>query len=236
MIRKQEIQFSGHKSLCVFPEDRDQLSDALAELDLRCGRPVIVLIGGFIPEENAKATQKAVESIAAFAEAHNILIICGGTVVGIMGSIGSTRLAHGYQFPLLGITLKNLASWPKGPRSSRFLWWGRERWALSTGYSHFMLVPGDRFGEDSPWLADAATSLSQDSRSVTVLANGGSVARKDINLSLECGRPVIALAGTGRLADEMAVQPDRSDLITPVRAEDENALREMLQSLLQNNL
>jgi hypothetical protein len=236
MMRKQEIRFPGHKSLCVFPEGRDQLSEALDGLNLQCGRPVVVLIGGYIPEENAKATQKAVESIAAFADENNILIICGGTVVGIMGSIGSTRLAHGYQFPLLGITLKNLASWPGGPRSNRFLWWGRERWSLSTGYSHFMLVPGDQFGEDSPWLAEVATILSQDSRSLTVLVNGGSVARKDIGLSLECDRPVIALAGTGRLADEMAVQPDRSDLIEPVLAEDENALREILQSLLQNKL
>jgi hypothetical protein len=83
---------------------------------------------------------------------------------------------------------------------------------------------------------DAATSLSQDSRSVTVLANGGSVARKDIGLSLECNRPVIALAGTGRLADEMAGQSDRSALITPVQAEDENMLWKTLQNLLQIKL
>jgi hypothetical protein len=230
---RQEIQFPGNRSLCVLPEDCIHLRQALTELGLGGVRPVIVLIGGYIPEENTKATQKAIESIAAYAEENNILIICGGTVVGIMGSIGSTRLAHGYQFPLLGITLKDLASWPKGPRSKRFLWWGRERWPLSTGYSHFILVPGDRFGEDSPWLADAATNLSQGSRSVTVLANGGSVARKDIGLSLECNRPIIILAGTGRLADEMAVQPDRSALIMSVQAEDEITLQKTLQSLLQ---
>ena len=236
MMLKQEIQFPEHKSLCVFPEGRDQLSETLAQLNLQGGRPVIVLIGGYIPAENASVTQKAIESIAAFAEENNILIICGGTVVGIMGSIGSTRLAHGYQFPLLGITLKDLASWPKGPRSNRFLWWGKERWPLSTGYSHFILVPGDRFGEDSPWLANAATSLSQGSRSVTVLANGGGVARKDIGLSLECERPIIILAGSGRLADEMAMQLDRSALIKPVQADDEKAFRQTLQNLLQINL
>jgi hypothetical protein len=233
---KQEIQFPANKSLGVFPQDRAQLPQALLELGLAAGRPVIVLIGGYIPDANVEVTQNAIETIAVYAEENKALIICGGTVVGIMGSIVSTRLAHGYQFPLLGITLKNLASWPKGPRSNRFLWWGRQRWPLSTGYSHFMLVPGDRFGEDSPWLADAATSLSQGSRSVTVLANGGGVARKDIGFSLECGRSVIALAGTGRLADEMAVQPDRSALITPVPADDESMLREMLRGLLQNKL
>jgi hypothetical protein len=184
-MQRQEIQFPGNRSLCVFPEDRIHLPQALAELGLAGVRPVIVLIGGYIPEENVKVTQKAVESIAAYAEENNILIICGGTVVGIMGSIGGTRLAHGHQISLLGITLKN---------------------------------------------------LSQDSRSVTILANGGGVARKDIDLSLERDRPVIALAGTGRLADQMAGQSDRSALITSVQAEDENVLRETLQNLLQIKL
>jgi hypothetical protein len=235
-MRRQTFQFSGHSSPCVFPVDLGRLPEAIAGLGLTASHRVIVLIGGYIPDANAMATQKAIETIAAYAEENNILIICGGTVVGIMGSIGSTRLANGYQFPLLGITLKNLASWPKGPQSRRFLWRGRERWPLSTGYSHFILVPGDRFGEDSPWLADAATCLSEDRKSVTILANGGAVARKDIELSLERDRHVIALAGTGRLADELAGLSERSALITPVQAEDENVLRETLQNMLQNKL
>lgn len=236
MMRKTDIHFAEHHALCAFPASIGQLNQALAELDLAEGRPVIVLVGGYIPEENAKTTQEAIESIAAFAETNNILIICGGTVVGIMGSIGSTRLAHGYQFPLLGITLENLVSWPQGPRSRRLLWWGRERWPLSTGYSHFILVPGEKFGEDSPWIADAATYLSRGSRSVTILANGGGVTRKDIGLSLECNRPVIALAGTGRLADEITEQPDRPSLVTSVQAENVNTLRRALQEFLQINV
>ncbi len=107
-MQKQEIQFRGNKSLCVFPEDRRHLPQALTELDLADGRPVIVLIGGYIPDANADATQQAIETIATYAEENKVLIVCGGTVVGIMGLIGQMRLTHGYQFPLLGITLKIL--------------------------------------------------------------------------------------------------------------------------------
>jgi hypothetical protein len=111
--------------------------------------------------------------------------------------------------------------------------WGKERWPLSTGYSNFILAPGSHYGEDSPWIADAAAWLSQGNRSVTILANGGSVSQIDVTLSLESGRPIVVLAGTGRLADNIANQPDRYALITPVQAGDGDALCKMLQSILQ---
>ena len=72
-----------------------------------------------------------------------------------------------------------------------------------------MLVPGDAFGDESPWIVEIATQLSQEHQSITVLANGGAVSRKDIELSLAHERPVIALQGTGRFADEL--QAERND-------------------------
>jgi hypothetical protein len=232
-MRATTIQFPDHQSLCVFPENREHLPQAISELYLKESFSVIVLVGGYIPPQYENATKRAIQSIAAFAEENNILVICGGTEVGIMGSIGQTRLASGYRFPLLGITLEKLASWPGGPQSRRFLWWKEDRWPLSNGYSHFILAPGKEFGEDSPWLAEAARYLSRDKRSVTILANGGGVARKDVALSLEGNRPVIVLSGTGRLADTMAEDPSKPALVTIVQAEDDDALREKLQCHLE---
>jgi hypothetical protein len=95
-----------------------------------------------------------------------------------------------------------------------------------------MLVPGSQFGNESPWIFDAATSLSRGRMSVTILINGGEVSRKDIELSLENGRPVIALSRTGRLADELAGQPNRDKLITVVAADDEKQIVEVIRSAL----
>lgn len=234
-MRKTEIQFSDQRALCVFPERREHLPQAITELNLGDSYPVIVLIGGYIQSQHAEATQKAIEVIAAFANEHSALVICGGTEVGIMGSIGQTRAAHRYGFPLLGITLEKLVTWPNGPRPKRFLWWGEERWPLSSGYSHFILAPGERFGEDSPWLAEAASCLSQDNKSVTILTNGGGVTQKDVALSIEMGRPVIVMAGTGRLADSMANEPNKPELVAIVQAVNETALREALQSQFNVN-
>jgi len=62
------------------------------------------------------------------------------------------------------------------------------------------------------------------------LINGGEVSRKDIELSLENGRPVIALSRTGRLADELAGQPERHKLITVVPVNAEQQIVEAIQA------
>ena len=232
-MRKVKIHFPTHQAPCVFPEDRGDIPLAISELHLKESFPVIVLIGGYIMPQYAEATQIAVRSIAAFAEENQVLVISGATEMGIIGAIAQMRLAYGYRFPLLGITLEKLVSWPGGPQPGRFLWWKKELWPLSAGYSHFMLAPGNEFGEDSPWLAEAAHYLSRDRSSVTMLINGGSVAGKDVALSLESSRPVIVLAGTGRLADSIAEEANKPELVTIVQATDELAIRDALHNHLK---
>jgi hypothetical protein len=70
---------------------------------------------------------------------------------------------------------------------------------------------------------------------VTILINGGEVSRKDIELSLENGRPVIALSRTGRLADNLARQPERDKLITIIPANAEQRIVEAIQAALSIN-
>jgi hypothetical protein len=96
-------------------------------------------------------------------------------------------------------------------------------------------VPGSQFGDETAWINDTATLLSKDHQSVTILINGGEVSRKDIELSLENGRPVIALSRTGRLADELAMDPDRHHLITVVPANAEQRIVEAVQAVLSVN-
>jgi hypothetical protein len=133
---------------------------------------------------------------------------------------------------LVGITLEALVTWPGGPRSTNFLWWGKKRWMLEPHYSHFILVPGKNFGDESPWIVGAATLLSKRHASVTILINGGEVSRKDINLSVANGRPVIAFGGTGRLANALASQTNRDKLISVVPANAESRIIEAVRSAL----
>jgi hypothetical protein len=152
--------------------------------------------------------------------------------MGVMAEIGQIRSRKHYKFPLIGVAPEQLVTWPGGPRSTKFLWWGYKRWQLASHYSHFILVPGSQFGDESPWIVETATVLSKDQRSLTILINGGEVSRKDIQLSLENGRQVIALSRTGRLADELARQPKRDNLITVLPVNAEKSIAEVIQTAL----
>jgi len=231
-MRTEKIYFQHQQALCVFPNERPDLGQATSELGLKGRYPVIVLIGGEIDEKQADATRRAIQSISKVAEDMNAVVICGGTDMGVMAEIGQIRSRNGYKFSLLGITPEELVTWPGGPHSTTFLWWGKKRWQLEPHYSHFILVPGSQFGDESPWIVDTATTLSKDHKSVTILINGGEISRKDIQLSLENGRPVIALSRTGRLADELARQSERNKLITILPVHAVQSIAEVLQAAL----
>jgi hypothetical protein len=231
-MRYQKIRFADHEVLCVFPDERTNLAKAATELRLEGSYPVIVLIGGDIDTQHAEVTQLAIQTLARIAENIHAVMICGGTDMGVMAEIGRARQQNHHKFPLIGIAPEELVSWPGGPHSTKFLWWGKKRWHLAPYYSHFMLVPGSQFGDESPWILDTASLLSKGRKAVTMLINGGEVSRTDIQLSLAIGRPVIVLSRTGRLADELASQPDRDGLITIVSGNMEQQIVDTVQTAL----
>jgi hypothetical protein len=236
MMRNQNIYFQGQQAFCVFPRERSDLKQAMYELRLEENYPVIVLIGGEIDEKHAAVTLLAIQTISRIAEDMNAVILCGGTDMGVMAEIGRMRRQNQYKFPLVGVAPEDLVTWPDGPLSTKFLWWGKKRWQLEPHYSHFILVPGSKFGDESQWIVDAATVLSMGHRSVTILINGGEISRKDIELSLENGRPVIVLSQTGRLADELSNQTSRPKLISVVPANAEQRIVEVVQASLSINI
>jgi hypothetical protein len=234
-MRTETIYFPDQETLSVFPNERSNLVQAIGELGLKGGYPVIVLIGGEIEEHRRDMTRQAIQAIAKTAEGMNAVIIGGGTDMGVMAEIGQIRSQNGYKFPLVGVTPEELVTWPGGPLNTKFLWLGKERWQLESHYSHFILVPGSQFGDESPWISDTAILLSKGHQSVTILINGGEVSRKDIEVSLENDRPVIVLSNTGRLADELARQPETNRLITVLPANAEKSIAEDLQAALSTN-
>ena len=232
-MRTQTIYFPpDQQRLCVFPGKPSNLPQAISELSLKDDHPVIVLIGGEIDKKDAAVTQQAVQTISKIAQDLKAIVICGGTNMGIMSEIGHTRRRNHHDYPLVGVAPEELVTWPQGPQGTKFLWWGKERWQLEPHCTHFILVPGSNFGDESPWIVDTATLLSRNQHSVTILLNGGEVSRKDIELSLEHGRPVIALSRTGRLADELAREPERNNLSTVIPANVEKQIVEAVRAVL----
>ncbi len=231
-MRQIEIQFPDQIAKAVFPEQRGFVPQALDAIDLKQGQPVIVLIGGMVFKQDLDVTKQSIDVIAETAQSLGAAVISGGTKMGVMYLMGQTRHINGYDFPLLGITVADIVTWPDDPKNRRFLWWGKKLGLLDQNYTHFMLTPGNQYGDESPWIVDAASYLSRGSYSVTTLINGGKISRLDIELSVEASRPVVALSGTGRYADELAEATERDELIGIVSAEDAKAVAKALAANL----
>ena len=101
-------------------------------------------------------------------------------------------------FPLVGVSPIGLVKLPNVENSST------ELTDLESHHTHFFLVPGDQWGDESPWLARIASQIAGDYPSVTVLINGGSIALVDAIENLKVHRPLVVIESSGRLADEIA--------------------------------
>lgn len=182
-------------------QSRVELSDALSEIGLHGTRPTLVVVGGASGISQADMTRLQrlfVEEIAPIAQALGITVIDGGTDAGVMRFMGQARAEIGGTFPLIGVAAVGTVILPDVPPS-------RSNPApLEPNHTHFVLVPGSNWGDDSPWLAQVASVLSEGCPSLTLVVNGGEITLQDVRYSIEAGRPVVTLDGSGRTADKLA--------------------------------
>jgi hypothetical protein len=137
--------------------------------------------------------RKAIGIITKLAEETQSIVLDGGTQAGIMKEIGRQRKSDKFSFPLIGVVFDNLII-KEEPKS-----------ILDPNHTHFFLIPGDDWGDESAWISKIATSIAGDNKSITILVNGGNISRTDVEYSLLENRPVFIMRGTGRLADEITL-------------------------------
>lgn len=181
----------------------DQPADlpaALRALDIGVHRPVLVLVGGaggMTPEHLAATEEILQERIIPALDLWRAAVVDGGTDSGIMRVMGQSRAAAGAHFPLVGVAAEGTVILPgKAPAAGAA--------PLESSHTHVVLVPGDAWGDESPWLSRVATAIADGQPSLTLVINGGQITYDDIDHSLQAGRPVVVVAGTGRTADAIA--------------------------------
>lgn len=175
--------------------DNSEIPLALTELEIPHPQHVIVLVGGaggigFLDKFPMK---KAVSIVAQLAEETGSVVVDGGTQAGIMTEIGKQRQRNKFTFPLVGVVFDSLLM-QEDPAS-----------ILDPHHTHFLLIPGDDWGDESGWISKIATAIAGDKKSITVLINGGMISRHDVEYSLLENRPTFVMRGTGRLADEITL-------------------------------
>ena len=141
---------------------------------------------GMGKEESDALERLFVETVTPFVEAVAGVVVDGGTDSGVMRASGRARAVAAASYPLVGVVPAGLV----------------EGAALEANHTHFVFVPGSRFGDESPWLPLVAAALGE--RSICLLAGGGPVARADVEQNRAAGLPILAFRGSGGLADELA--------------------------------
>lgn len=179
-----------------------EMSTGLNALGLFTARPTLVIVGGasgLAADDLEKLRSLFQEVLCPLADELNFIVIDGGTDAGVMQLMGQARAATGGQFPLVGLVVQKKAILPSSSPPSE------DAAALEPHHTHFILVPGSEWGDESGWIAEAATASSDGKPSITLLINGGAIAlNQDVPNSLERDRPVLVIAGSGRSADRLA--------------------------------
>src|SRR4051812_39987926 len=179
----------------------DEIPAALDRAGFRRGRVVLVLVGGAagMSEGDLEAVAEVLaDEVVPLVERLDAVVIDGGTDSGVMRLIGRARSASGSRFPLLGVAAEGTIVVPDaGPAAP-------DAAELEPNHTLFLIVPGTHWGDEAPWIVDVARVVAGGRSSVTLLVNGGQIAYDDVAGSLDNGRPVVVLAGSGRTADAIA--------------------------------
>jgi TRPM family ion channel len=191
-----QISFKGDNTVkAAYISDNSDINKAIQELQIPHPETVIVLIGGAggIGWRDKFPMRKAIGIVARLAEATHSVVVDGGTQAGIMTEIGKQRKRNKFTFPLIGVVFDSLLL-KEEPKS-----------ILDPNHTHFFLIPGEDWGDESEWISKIATAIAEDGKSITILVNGGKISRTDVEYSVMANRPTFVMRGTGRLADEITL-------------------------------
>lgn len=190
----ESISLQGHIKRAIRPDVLDELPEAWRQLGFSEAQPSIVIVGGAggMSDDDVAKVQGFFENhLLPFALIKNAVILDGGTDNGVMAAIGRACEAGGMEevMPMVGIVARGIEKVEE---------------MLEPHHSHFILCPGSNWGDESEWIAAAASALSESLPTVAVLINGGQITWEDARNNIHYGRSVLIAEGSGRTADEIA--------------------------------
>jgi len=193
MLTRQITLKRGALARAVNISEDKEILEALTELEIPHPNTVIVLVGGAggVGFWDQFPMRKAIRIIAELAEETQSVVLDGGTQAGIMKEIGKQRKQNKLSFPLVGVIFDSLLM-KENPES-----------ILDPNHTHFFLIPGEDWGDESAWISKIATAIAADQKSITILVNGGNISKTDVEYSLLENRSAVVMRGTGRMADEI---------------------------------
>jgi SLOG in TRPM, prokaryote len=201
LISPFRIELAGNESgLGVQVDEAGELPAAMEALGLHPPRPTVVVVGGAASLEKTGIDGLRplfATGITPVMQRYGAVGVDGGTPFGVMRLSGEARAVAVPAFPVVGVVAAGTVQLPRGKP------FNHAETVLEAHHTHFVIVPGDNWGDEAPWIARTATVLAGAASSITVLIGGGEIAYADVGHSVEAGRRVVVVAGSGGTADRL---------------------------------
>ena len=211
----------GSEAPTAHVERVEDLPTALHRLGVVRSRPVLVIVGGAagFSDERSKALRPALlKAVFPVCESLGAAVVDGGTDAGVMSLAGTTRAEGDFAFPLIGVFAAGTVAGPAAVVDQPA--------ELERHHTHFVSVPGDEWGDESPWLIRVAEAVAGDAPIAGLLVGGGEISVRDVQHLVQRSHPVLALAGSGGVADGLS----RTGMSSDPRVEDLR-VSELIQSI-----
>ncbi|HVH95380.1 MAG TPA: hypothetical protein VM682_00280, partial [Bacillus sp. (in: firmicutes)] len=219
-LEKQEIIFENNKNkaLITKADSNDSAENIISTLQLRLSKPklIILIFGGASGNLDTSDTSitilhQILDDVLQYASDNDAIIIDGGTKSGIMEIVGqrASKIEQSKKPIIIGVAPAGLISlFNSTKQEDNYKNEGdtdgeNDKVLLDPNHSHFVLVEGDKWGDETIKLFEIASSLStNDIPIVALLAGGGRISKKEILFCINQNWPVIVIEKTGYLADE----------------------------------
>jgi hypothetical protein len=248
--RRASIEFTetGNSAQVAWAGRRQTLAAHLAALGIAEPRPILLVVGGAESMESAIEPQLARQlergAIRAAAEA-GAVVLDGGTASGVMATLGRASAASDATVVLVGVAPAGRVTFDDDVRPG-----AEGRTKLEPNHTHFLLANSSEWGGETSLLLDVLDGIARDRPAVVLVAGGGAIAVDEVEAASGRGLPVVALDGSGGLADVLAgranapavagVDPARvtrlaasADVVPVKLAADPSQLARILARLLQ---
>lgn len=198
----------GHQAQVLYTPQGTSSQSIITALDIAPPRGVLIFNGGtaqLSDDLQARLGQAVQDGVARVAAEARLTLVTGATDAGVFTLLGQGLERWGHSAPCIGVTVASLVQHPAP--APKWIHPSPPEDALTPlepHHSHFILVEGEQWGDETATLFAVAEALSAHAPSVLVFASGGSILRREIVTNVRQRRPLICIAGSGRFADELA--------------------------------
>ena len=179
----------------VLPDRAASPQELLDRLRIEPPRGVVILNGGtaqLAPPLETRLRLILADGMARVVAEEHLTVVTGGTDAGIFHLFGEGLARWGRTAPCIGVAVDALTIRPGHPQGEAL---------LEPHHSHFVLVEGRQWGDETKTMYALAAALAHDCPSLAVFAGGGEIALDEMRANITQGRTMLLLLGSGRNTD-----------------------------------